>query len=74
MQVRLLWKNSQQKHVYPFFSHICAIIPQVQQVVAGGVNHERKVRAASETGLHLTDGQSNLRASATESRLPDLFG
>ena len=43
---------------------------QVQQVVAGGVNHERKVRAASETGLHLTDGQSNLRASATESKPP----
>ena len=42
----------------------------MQQVVAGGVNHERKVRAASETGLHLTDGQSNLRASATESKPP----
>jgi len=32
--------------------------------------HERKVRATHEIGLHLTDGQSNLRASATESIQP----
>ena len=47
--------------------------PQVQQVVAGSVSYERKVRAASETGLHLTDGQSNLRASATESKPPGVM-
>jgi len=46
----------------------------VQQVVAGSVNYERKVRAASKAGLHLTDGQSNLRASATESKPPGLPG
>jgi len=42
----------------------------VYQVVAGDENHERKVRATCKTGIHLTDGQSNLRESATESRPP----
>ena len=51
--------------------HYFAIISlKVQQVVAGSFGYERKVRAACEAGLHLTDGQSNLRASATESRPP----
>ena len=36
------------------------------------MNYERKVRATHEIELHLTDGQSNLRASATESRQPSI--
>ena len=55
--------------LFIFIREIFAIIvSKVQQVVAGGISHERKVRAACEAGLHLTDGQSDLRASATESR------
>jgi len=55
--------------------HYFAIISsKVQQVVAGSFGYERKVRAACEAGLHLTDGQSNLRASATESRPLHLQG
>jgi len=37
------------------------------------MNYERKVRATFEIELHLTDGQSNLRASATESRQPFIY-
>ncbi len=47
---------------------------QVRQVVAGSVMLREESPGYRETGLHLTDGQSNLRASATESRPPGAEG